>query len=63
MVRREVHCRTITQMPEKAQTAAGDKYAALVQIMDIIVLAQRQATWKVFFPPSGSTDDDTTTTD
>ena len=53
----------IGKAPDLAQTTADAKYAGLVTIFDTILLAQRQAAWKTFFPIGFESDTDTTTTD
>ena len=63
MGRREVHCRVITRNPEVAQTSFDAKLGAIVDMMDLVLMAQRQAAWKVFFPPGYSPDTSGTTTD
>ena len=66
MGRRDVHCQAITRLPEIAQTGTAVKLGAIVEIMDAILLAQRQSPWKVFFPPgyeADTTDGTGTTTE
>jgi len=45
-----------------AQTSLGLKLDAAVEIMDRLLLAQRQAGWKTPFPLTDDTDDTTDTT-
>ncbi len=61
MVRKHQHCRAITRVPEIAQTSYSVKLGAIIDMMDTVLLAQRQAAWKVFFPPGY--EPTTTTTD
>ena len=62
MAHSETHCRAIGNAPELAQTTADAKYAGMVQIFDTVLLAQRQAPWKTFFPVGFDADVTTGTT-
>jgi len=50
MVRKHRHGRAITKVPAIAQTSLGIKLAGTVEILNTILLADRQSQWKVFFP-------------
>lgn len=49
---RKSHCTKITIAPKPAQTSSLIvKLDAATEILDTLLLAQRQSAWKVFFPP------------
>lgn len=65
MVHKRMHCRAVSKAPQLAQIALTPlnlKLNAAIQMVDTILLTQRQLQWKVFFPPSWEGTTDTTPT-
>ena len=50
MVRKHRHGRTITKVPAIGQTSLEIKLTGTMEILNTILLADRQSAWKVFFP-------------
>lgn len=48
------HLRFITKAPTSAQTNFAIKLQGTLDIIDTLLLAQRQAQWKAFFPEGGA---------
>lgn len=48
------HLRLITKAPTSAQTNFGVKLQGTLDIVDTLLLAQRQSQWKAFFPEGGA---------
>lgn len=47
------HLRLITKAPDTAQTNFAVKLQGTLDIVDTLLMAQRQARWKAFFPEGG----------
>lgn len=56
------HIEAMSKTPSVAQTTITLKLNATIDIVDRLLLAQRQVQWKVPFPIDGETDTTTTTT-
>ena len=50
------HCRLISRGPEVGQTSTQLKYDMIIDMMDRLLLMQRQLAWKVPFPLDNTTD-------
>lgn len=48
------HLRLITKAPTSAQSNFAIKLQGTLDIIDTLLLAQRQAQWKAFFPDGGA---------
>ena len=48
------HLRLITKSPASAQTNFAIKLQGTLDIVDTLLLAQRQSQWKAFFPADGA---------
>lgn len=48
------HLRLITKAPVTAQTNFAIKLQGTLDIVDTLLLAQRQSQWKAFFPDGGA---------
>jgi len=48
------HLRSITKTPATGQTNFAIKLQGTLDIVDTLLLAQRQSRWKAFFPEGGA---------
>jgi len=49
------HFRFVSKAPCCAQSNFQTKLQGILDIMDLLLLAQRQSAWKAFFPVGGAT--------
>lgn len=49
------HIRFVSKAPTAAQSNFAIKLQGTIDIIDTLLLAQRQASWKAFFPEGGAT--------
>lgn len=56
------HIVQITKTPAVGQTTLALKLDSTIEIVDRLLLAQRQAPWKTPFSPGGALEGETTTT-
>jgi len=59
----KTHIRSITKTPTTAQTNFAIKLQGTLDIVDTLLLAQRQSQWKAFFPVGGAEGEAPTDTD
>ena len=49
------HLRYVSKTPTFAQSNFQTKLVGMIEIIDTLLLAQRQSAWKAFFPIDGAT--------
>ena len=50
-----LHFRYVSKTPTFAQSNFQTKLVGMIEIVDTLLLAQRQSAWKAFFPIDGAT--------
>ncbi len=60
-MKRQAHLQIITQTPQRAQSPAGLFLDMVTQVIDRLLLAQRQGPWKATGPGDSTTDTGTGT--